>query len=157
MQAEFAVSVDIAAQPMTVWATVTAWEEQGSWMPATSVKRLPGPVGAVGERFVARTGVGPLAFDDPITVTAWDSPRRCEILHTGRIVRGVGAFYVEPVGAGSRFTWWERLEVPGGPLAPGLWRLGEPLTRAGFGWALRRLKRQIEADRPPSGTAERHG
>ena len=147
MQAEFDVAVDIAADPQTVWDVVTSWEEQGAWMPATTVRHLPGPRQSIGERFVARTGVGPLAFDDPITVTAWDPPHRCEILHTGRIVRGVGAFYVEPLGTGSRFTWWERIAVPGGPLAPLLWRIGGPLTRAGFGWALRRLERQIEADR----------
>lgn len=150
MQAEFSVDVDIVASPHSVWDTVTAWEQQGAWMPATTVRHLPGPKKAVGERFVARTGVGALAFDDPITVTAWDPPHRCEILHTGRIVRGVGAFWVEPTGAGSRFTWWERIVVPGGPLAPLLWRIGHPLTRAGFGWALHRLKHQIEADRPLS-------
>jgi len=145
MQAEFSVTVDIAADPEAVWDTVTEWEQQSAWMPATSVRRLPGPIGAVGERFVARTGFGRIAFDDPITVTAWDRPRRCEVLHTGRVVRGVGAFYVEPAGQGSRFTWWERIMVPGGPLAPLLWRVGHPLTRAGFAWALRRLKRQVEA------------
>ena len=104
MQAEFSIAVDIAADPTSVWVTVTDWEQQGDWMPATTVRRLPGPVGAVGERFVARTGFGRIAFDDPITVTAWDRPRRCEVLHTGRVVRGVGAFYVEPTGEGSRFT-----------------------------------------------------
>lgn len=145
MQAEFSVSVDIVARPAQVWQHVTAWEEQGAWMPATAIRRLPGPVAMVGERFVARTRLGPLGFDDPITVTAWDPPRCCEILHTGRLVRGVGAFYVEPSGRGTGFTWWERIEVPGGPLAPALWRLGHPVVRAGFGWALRRLKRQIEA------------
>ena len=144
MQAEFSVVADIAADPELVWDTVTDWEQQGDWMPATSVRRLPGPVGAVGECFVARTGLGPLAFDDPITVTDWDRPRRCEVLHTGRVVRGVGAFYVEPTDEGSRFTWWERIKVPGGPVAPLLWRLGHPLTGAGFDWALRRLKRQVE-------------
>ncbi|MBA2531095.1 MAG: SRPBCC family protein [Nocardioidaceae bacterium] len=145
MQAEFSVCVDIAARPVEVWQHVTAWEEQGAWMPATVVRRLPGPVAMVGERFVARTHLGPLGFDDPITVTAWEPPQRCEILHTGRLIRGVGAFYVEPSSRGSAFTWWERIEVPGGPLAPALWRLGHPVVRAGFGWALRRLKRQIEA------------
>lgn len=147
MQGEFSVDIEIAADPVVVWDTVTAWEQQGAWMPATNVRHLPGPRRAVGERFVARTGLGPLAFDDPITVTSWDPPRRCEILHTGRVVKGVGAFYVEPVGDGSRFTWWERIEVPGGPAAPLLWRVGHPLTTAGFDWALRRLKQQVEAGR----------
>ena len=145
MQGEFSVAIDIAAEPARVWGAVTDWEQQGAWLPATTVRHLPGPVGAVGERFVARTGPGPFSFDDPITVTAWDPPRRCEILHTGRVVRGIGALHVEPAGAGSRFTWWERITVPGGPLAPLLWRVGHPLARAGFAWALRRLRRQVEA------------
>ncbi|MBA2455012.1 MAG: SRPBCC family protein, partial [Nocardioidaceae bacterium] len=72
MQGEFSVDIEIAADPVAVWDTVTAWEQQGAWMPATHVRPLPGPRRAVGERFVARTGLGPLAFDDPITVTSWD-------------------------------------------------------------------------------------
>lgn len=143
---EFQVTVDIAAAPAAVWDTVTAWETQGRWMPATTVRRLPGPGGGIGERVVAHTGVGPFRLPDPFTVTAWDPPHRCEILHTGPIVRGVGAFTVEPAGGGSRFTWWERLDVPGGPLSPLLWRIGRPLVRLGFGYALRRLKRQVEAE-----------
>ncbi len=148
MWAEFEVAVEIAAPPQIVWDVVTSWEEQGDWMPATTVRHLPGPRKAIGERFVARSGVGPFAIDDAITVTAWDPPERCEILHTGRVVRGVGAFWVKPLATGTRFVWWERIDVPGGPAAPLLWRVGHPLIRAGFGWALHRLKRQIEAGRP---------
>ncbi len=146
MQGEFSVSVDIDADPLRVWDTVTAWETQGDWMPMTTIRRLPGPQHALGERLLGRTGVGPLALADPMTVTSWDPPHRCEVLHTGRWVHGVGAFYVEPVAAGTRFTWWERIQVPGGPASPALWRLGHPLLRAGFGWALQRLKRQIESE-----------
>ncbi len=144
MRAELRVGVDIAAPAQLVWDVVTSWERQGEWIPFTRVRRLPGPHGTVGEHVLARTALGPLGFDDPMTVTAWEPPSRCLVEHTGRVVRGSGEFGVQPQGAGSRFTWSEVVSVPGGRLAPLLWRIAAPPLRLGFGVALRRLKRVVE-------------
>lgn len=143
MQAEASVSVDVAADPETVFAAVVDWQRQGEWIPLTRVRVLAGEPG-LGQRVIARTGVGPVGFDDPMTVTWWDPPHRCEVLHTGRVVRGSGAFVVEPAPGGSRFTWEERVLVPGGPLAPLLWPLGRLVSRASLAWAQRRLARLLE-------------
>lgn len=149
MQAEIRLHVDIDAAPEAVWSWVVDWPRQRQWIPFTTVSHVDGPVLGVGTRLLARTAIGPFGFDDHLTVTALHVPRTYEVLHTGRLVKGVGAFEVQPggeAGEGSRFVWWERVDVPGGPLAPLLWRIGEPVTRRLFGWALDRLARAVEAD-----------
>lgn len=144
MQADVSVSRFLRAAPETAFAAVLDWTGQGRWIPLTAT-RVVDPTPAVGQRVVARTGLGPLAFDDPMTVTLWDPPRRCEVLHTGRVVRGTGAFIVESAPGGSRFIWEERVVVPGGPLAPLIWPLGRLVTRASLAWAQRRLARLVES------------
>ncbi len=146
MRAEVRLQTTVDAPPELLWQLVTDWERQGEWLPCTRVRHVDGPDLAVGTRLLARTAVGRVGFDDPMTVTAVDVPQSYEVVHTGRVVKGVGAFVVEPDGGGSRFTWWERVDVPGGPLAPVVWWVGGPLTRLLFGWALRRLRRLAEAE-----------
>jgi hypothetical protein len=143
MQADVSVSYDLPVSPDDAFAAVLDWEGQGRWIPLTRTRVLAGAPG-VGQRIVARTGVGPLGFDDPMTVTLWDPPRRCEVLHTGRVVRGTGSFIVESAPAGSRFVWEERVLVPGGPLAPLIWPLGRLVTRVSLAFAQRRLARLLE-------------
>ena len=156
MQAELRLHVDIDATPEAVWRWAVDWRRQREWIPFTTVSHVGGPVLGIGTRLVARTAIGPLGFDDHLTVTALEVPRTYEVLHTGRLVKGVGAFEVQPRGEApesSRFVWWERVDVPGGPLAPLLWRIGEPVTRRLFGWALDRLARAVEED---AGSARSH-
>jgi carbon monoxide dehydrogenase subunit G len=138
------VSADLRAErlvvgtPDRVWARLTDWERQGRWIPATRVSSVEGH--RVGGRITARTGFGPLSFVDTMTVTRWDPPRRCEVEHTGRIVRGPGAFAVEPVGTDRcRVVWEERLDLPFGALGRAGWPLMRPLARAGLALALRRF------------------
>lgn len=145
MQTEVSVSVDIAADPQTVFAAVIDWARQAQWIPLTRVRVLAGDAG-LGQRVVARTAVSGLGFDDPMTVTWWDPPHRCEVLHTGRVVRGTGAFVVEPAPGGSRFTWQERVLLPGGPLAPLLRPAARFGTRVSLAFAQRRLARLLERD-----------
>ncbi|MDQ3627805.1 MAG: SRPBCC family protein [Actinomycetota bacterium] len=144
MRAEHSVSIWIDAPPQQVWDVVTHWEGQGEWMPMTRIWRTGGRANEVGEQFTARTGLGPLGFDDTITVRRMEPPHLCEVAHTGRVVRGRGEFRCVPQRSGTRFTWWEQVAVPGGPLAPVLWTLARLPLRIVFGIAMRRLKRHIE-------------
>jgi hypothetical protein len=48
-------------------------------------------------------------------ITTWDPPRELAVLHRGRF-SGTGAFRLEPLGGGTRFTWWEAFEPPMGEL-----------------------------------------
>lgn len=150
MQAEVRLELPVAAAPQRLFAVLADWSRQREWMPCTQVDMVDGPPLAVGTRVLARTGVGPLGFTDPMTVTGVadgaNGSGRFDVLHTGRVVRGVGTFAAEPDPVGSRFVWWERVEVPGGPVAPLLWWVGGPVTRLLFGWAARRLRRIVEAE-----------
>ena len=143
MQADLKVSCDLPVPPEAAFAAVLDWEGQARWIPFTRTRVLDGSPG-VGQRVVARTAVGPLGFDDRMTVTYWDPPRRCEVLKTGRVVRGAGAFVVEGTPTGSRFTWELRMLVPGGPLAPVIWPLARLISRASLTLALRRLVSLLE-------------
>ncbi len=131
--------VHVRAPVEAVWAYVTAWERQGEWIPATRVRME-------GDLVVARTGIGPLAFDDPMRVPSWDPPRRCDVAHLGRVVNGTGTFTCTPdaAGTGTEFGWSEQVRVPGGRLAPVLWRIASPALRLSYAYALRRLRDRAE-------------
>jgi carbon monoxide dehydrogenase subunit G len=135
----------VAAPQEAVWAAVVDWERQGRWMLWTSVTVEPGRRG-LGERFTARTALGPLGFDDPMQVTRWDPPHRADVAHHGSVVRGTGSFVVTPAPGGSWLTWVEDLELPGGALGRAGFTLLEPLVRAGLRLSLRRAARAIERE-----------
>ncbi|WP_228552121.1 SRPBCC family protein [Mumia zhuanghuii] len=132
-------TMHVRAPVEAVWEYVTAWERQGEWIPATTVR-------TDGVHIVARTGLGPFGFDDPMQVTVWDPPHRCEVAHLGRVVSGTGTFVCAPAttGTGTEFSWSEVVRVPGGRLAPLLWRVATPFLQVGYAYALRRLRRRVE-------------
>jgi uncharacterized membrane protein len=154
MRALVRSEVAVAAPADLVWGYVTDWPRQGEWIPFTRVEVAdtgPGRETAegVGDRIRAWTGIGPVGFWDPMTITAWerrdDGSARCEVLHTGAVVRGEAEFAVHAEGPDAcTFVWWERLEVPGGALGALLWRLGGWTMRRGVDAALRRLARRAE-------------
>ena len=88
--------------------------------------------------------VGRLGFDDTMTVLSVEEPLRCRVAHTGRVVHGWGEFRLVELPDGTRLVWEEGVDVPGGPLAPLIWRVITPVVRVSFALALRRLARQIE-------------
>jgi hypothetical protein len=117
---------------------LTDWERQGEWMPATRVRASNGH--RVGGWIEAWTGIGPVGLLDTMTISVWDPPRRCEVLHTGRLVRGSGVFNVEPLAANRcRVVWEEHLDLPLGAVGRLAWPFVHPLARAGLAFALRRL------------------
>lgn len=148
MRASLRAEAPVAAPADRVWAYLTDWTRQGEWIPLTRVEELADGH-QVGGRVRAWTGLGPVGFWDAMTITAWeqepDGSARCEVLHTGRVLRGEGEFAVRSLGAGScTFTWWERLELPGGQLAGVAWRLVGPLAQRAVDNALRTMARRVE-------------
>ncbi|MEU4690948.1 SRPBCC family protein [Actinoplanes sp. NPDC023714] len=115
--ARFTVTRDVAASAADAWAVLVDWPRHGDWVPLTTVRTLTPRPDGVGARFVARTGVGPLGFDDPMTVTVWeppqgDRPGRCEVVKSGRVVLGSALFTVIPLGAARcRVAWTEDVTV----------------------------------------------
>ena len=110
-----------------------------------------------GSRFVARTGLGPVGFDDrmvvdELTPPAGQVPGLARIRKEGRVVRGSIELQVTPRATGSVVDWRQEISVWGVPRALGWVTAGA--GRAAYGMALRRLLAHDEGTRPPKG-AER--
>ncbi|WP_406151182.1 SRPBCC family protein [Streptomyces sp. NBC_01012] len=98
------------------WRRVTHWERHGGTVPLTSVTVRTGQPTRTGTVFVARTGVGPLGFDDPMEVVRWTPPAAgragvCLLEKRGSVVRGRASIDVCPTGSGSHVIWVEELRV----------------------------------------------
>ena len=124
--------VDVSAPARVVWDYVTDWPRQSEWVPKTRVTTVD-DAASLGGRFRAWTGLGRVGFVDPMTITSWereeDGSGRCEVLHTGRVVRGEGEFSVVSLGPDrSRFVWAETVVVPGGRLGAAAWRVTAPVV-----------------------------
>ncbi|WP_233518376.1 SRPBCC family protein [Streptomyces corynorhini] len=144
------------------WRRLTDWPAHARGVPLTRISVLtPGPT-RVGTRFVARTGFGPAAFDDPMEVVHWQPPApgvpgRCRLEKRGRAVTGWAEIHVRHGsvhgGGATRVCWEEDLRVGRLP------RVFDPLTartgRAVFGHAVGRLLRGPAEDRPGGGLDER--
>jgi uncharacterized protein YndB with AHSA1/START domain len=141
---ELTETVDVDAPPQRVWAALTDWVHQGEWMLATDVRTVDGDAQDLGGRIAARTGV-PLPGGrhagvlDTMVITRWDPPRRVDVRHHGRVVRGDGVFEVRPRGEGSTFVWTEVLDLPLGALGRAGWPLVRPAMAAGVRLSLRRF------------------
>jgi carbon monoxide dehydrogenase subunit G len=144
---ELRVEVDVDASPARVFDALTDWTHQGEWMPGTHVRVIKGGGDAVGDEILARTALSTgrlrrVGFDDPMRITRWEPGVRCDVLHLGRVVRGTGAFLVEPRGTGtSRFSWVEWIDLPLGRFGELGFRLARKPTEFALGIALRRFAR----------------
>jgi carbon monoxide dehydrogenase subunit G len=136
--------VAIAAPPEAVFAAVADWEGQSDWVALTRVTGDGGPH-RVGERLVAETGVAGIGFRDPMEVTRFDPPRRIDVRHLGRVVRGTGSFRVEPAPGGAFIVWVEDVDLPLGVAGRLGFAVVGPAFRLLLRRSLRRLARQVES------------
>lgn len=127
------------------WRRLTEWHRHGEAVPLTRVRVATPPPTGRGTVVVARTGVGPLAFDDTMEVTVWeppagDAPGRCRLEKRGRTIRGWAEIEVRPgPGGRTRVIWREDLRVRLLPAAfDGVLR---EAGRYAFGRAVNRLLR----------------
>lgn len=126
--------MDVAAPVERTWAAATDWDRQGEWMLGTRVHGTALDGRGVGGGIRAVTGLGRLSVVDTMEITDWSPPHAARVRHTGRLVRGTGAFEVRDRPGGSTFVWSERLDLPLGALG----QLGWRLVRPAVGWGLRR-------------------
>ena len=147
MMGHISVSVPVKAPVQSVWDATTDWERQSQWMLGTTVRGTTKGGRGVGGGIEAWTGIGPLGFLDTMVITAWEPPRRCLVEHTGRIVKGTGAFEVtgNPDGS-STLTWIEDVELPLGALGRLGWLLLRPVIRLGVAHSLGRLAAAVSQD-----------
>lgn len=132
------------APPERVWAVLADWEGQAGWMPDVVWMRLLGPERELGARLAVRTRVlGVPATTDLLRVTRWEPPRRLGVAHVG-FVRGRGEWRLDPVAAGTRFTWAEELKLPLGMLGELAIRVYGPVQREMLRRSTRNLRRIVE-------------
>ncbi len=140
--AEISLSVDVDASPEAVWDAMVDWDRQGEWMLLTRVSGSHG----VGAPVSAFTGIGRAGFVDSMTITDWEPPHRCAVVHTGKIVRGTAVFEVEPLDGGrARFVWTEWLLLPLGVVGQIGFQLVRPFAVAGLRHSLRKFARWVPA------------
>jgi hypothetical protein len=119
--ARFIVTQHVRAPASVTWATLVDWRRHGDWAPLTAVRLTTDEPGGIGAGFAAKTGLGPFAFDDPMTVTGWqppdgdapgDRPGHCEVTKQGDAIRGRAWFTVSPLPGGHcRVVWGEDVTV----------------------------------------------
>ena len=143
---EFEVRHRFEASPQVVWDELVDWAGHADWVPMTRVHVEPGDPTAVGARFTATTGLGPLALPDRMEVLQCDweaeaSAGTCEVAKHGPVLTGTAGFTVRPDGDGASLVWGEDVTVPYTPqfLAPVLGRLGA----AGFSTGMRKLAKLL--------------
>ena len=146
------VSVLVNAPAQVVWDATTNWERQSQWMLGTTVRGTTNNGQGVGGGIEAWTGIGPLGFLDTMVITAWEPPHRCLVEHTGRLIKGTGAFEVaedpQNPDSSSTLTWVEDVGLPLGALGRLGWLLLRPAVRLGVAHSLGKLAAAVSTTGP---------
>ena len=120
-----AMSLVIKSPIEKVWAALADWESQGDWMLQTRVDVTSEIREGVGTTIAAFTGIGKLGVMDHMVVTSWQPPHICDVLHTGKIIKGTGRFELVAIDAETtQFNWSEEILAPRAIfllIAPGLY------------------------------------
>lgn len=108
-----AMSLVINAPIEKVWAALADWESQGDWMLQTTVEVTSQIREGVGTSISAFTGIGKFGVMDHMIVTAWQPPHICDVVHTGKIIKGTGRFELVAIDTDTtRFDWSEEIVAP---------------------------------------------
>lgn len=130
----------VAADVQEVWDRVTDMAAHGRHVPLTRITRQEEL--ALGGTFVMRTSLGPLGFDDPMTVTGFDpppaQPARLRLVKSGWLLSGWAEIVVRPVDGGSEVSWTEEA-VPTSALLRALSRPADRLSRRATSELLTRI------------------
>ncbi|MFF3331090.1 SRPBCC family protein [Streptomyces sp. NPDC002888] len=99
------------------WRRLTEWPRHGDVVPLTRVTVVTPPPTREGTVLVARSGLGPLSFDDRMEVTVWrppadGEPGLCRLEKRGRVVLGWAEIEVRPgPGGRTRVVWREEIRL----------------------------------------------
>jgi hypothetical protein len=143
-----AIRVNCEAPIEKVWARIADWSSQGEWMLATRVWVTSEISEGVGTSIAAFTGpahriyprFSSLGLLDTMTVTTWQPPTRCDVIHTGKILKGTGTFQIGSTGShSSTFYWSETIDIH-----RALFLIGAPFIWLGVRISLARFVRQCK-------------
>ena len=104
----FEIAREVPFPQQEAFSRLTDWQRHGDVVPLTTVRLTE-------TGFVARSGFGRFAFDDPMDVVEWDPPRFCRLEKRGRVIRGWAEISVWPTESGSKVVWREVAHVTGVP------------------------------------------
>ena len=116
-----AISTLINSPAEKVWSSIADWEGQGAWMLQTKVIRTSKIAEGVGVKIEAFTGPFYRLFPrykflgllDLMEVTRWEPPHRCDVIHYGKILKGLGTFEVVALDSShTTFHWSEEVIAP---------------------------------------------
>ena len=116
-----AISTLINSPAEKVWSSIADWESQGAWMLQTKVIRTSKIAEGVGVKIEAFTGPFYRLFPrykflgllDLMEVTRWEPPHRCDVIHYGKILKGLGTFEVVALDSShTTFHWSEEVIAP---------------------------------------------
>lgn len=146
--ARIEATTHIEADPQRVWEVLVDWESQPAWMrDARSVEVLSAHREGVDVVLRCRTTIAAgIVVTDDMVITEWEEPRVIGIRHLGWLLRGIGAFELQPTKHGTHCTWWEEIGLPLGPLGEAVGTLAVvPAVRRVFRGSLAGLKRVCES------------
>jgi hypothetical protein len=130
------------------WQAIANWESQGDWMLQTKVWVTSEVREGVGTSITAFTGplykfypkFSQLGLLDTMVVTKWQPPAICDVVHTGKILKGSGSFLLTPISDSiTSFDWSETIEcsrIKFLLIAPFLW-IGVRISLARLSTSLR--------------------
>ena len=134
------ITINLPCSQERAWVAIADWESQGEWMLQTTVEVTSDIRSGVGTSIAAFTGIGKLGIMDHMTVTSWNPPTVCDVVHTGKIIKGTGRFELTALTPQStRFDWSEEILAPRALfllIAPGLY--------VGVRISLSALRRQLQ-------------
>jgi hypothetical protein len=113
------ITINLPCSQERAWAAIADWESQGNWMLQTKVWVTSHIREGVGTSISAFTGplykfypkFSSLGLLDTMVVTKWQPPEICDVVHTGKILKGTGSFVLSPINATStKFNWSETIE-----------------------------------------------
>jgi len=142
------IKINLPCSQERAWVAIADWESQGNWMlqtkvwvtsqiregAGTSISAFTGPLYKFYPKFSS------LGLLDTMVVTKWQPPEICDVLHTGKVLKGTGSFVLSPINSTStKFNWSETIEcsrIKFLAIAPFLW-VGVRISLARLSTSLR--------------------
>ncbi|WP_256793310.1 hypothetical protein [Terrabacter sp. Ter38] len=142
--ADFEVHLDSPLPAPEAWRRILDLRAHTAVIPLTTVtgEAMGASELVEGSRFIARTGLGPMGFDDVMVVQSIVRPTThsagsARIRKEGKVVRGRIDLLVTPTASGSTVLWTQRIGVRGVPAL--LDPVVAKVAGAAYGSTLRRL------------------